>query len=172
MPGTPRCRTCRRFKAKPENTDVYGRKLVNAILSARFGEDARLTPIQGRDGGSDGETADANPNMEFVYDIEPTRSNNRLTEPPRPGRYLFQAKYHRTGEHRLSDLRSVAVREFKQSLIDDVLKRPDRQNVNYFILVTNISASADSIRKIDDVRSELSTNHERKAPFTCRRMVE
>ena len=25
MPGTPRCRTCRRFKAKPENTDVYGR---------------------------------------------------------------------------------------------------------------------------------------------------
>ena len=130
-------------------------RLVNAILSARFGEDARLTPIQGRDGGSDGETADANPNMEFVYDIEPTRSNNPLTEPPRPGRYLFQAKYHRTGEHRLSDLRSVAVREFKQSLIDDVLKRPDRQNVNYFILVTNISASADSIRKIDDVRSEL-----------------
>ena len=28
MPGTPRCRTCRRFKAKPENTDVYGRKLA------------------------------------------------------------------------------------------------------------------------------------------------
>ena len=29
MPGTPRCRTCRRFKAKPENTDVYGRKLAS-----------------------------------------------------------------------------------------------------------------------------------------------
>ena len=33
MPGTPRCRTCRRFKAKPENTDVYGRKLATFMLA-------------------------------------------------------------------------------------------------------------------------------------------
>ena len=31
--------------------------LVNAILTARFGEDARLTPLRGPDGGADGETA-------------------------------------------------------------------------------------------------------------------
>ena len=37
MPGTPRCRTCRRFKAKPENTDVYGRKLgATLVLAMRF----------------------------------------------------------------------------------------------------------------------------------------
>ena len=129
--------------------------LVNAILTARFGEDARLTPIQGKDGGTDGETAVANPHMEFVYGIKHKSSNNPLTEPPRPGRYLFQAKYHRTSEHRLSDLRSLAIREFKQALTADILKRSDRQNVNYFILVTNISGSSDALKKIDDIRSEL-----------------
>ena len=136
-------------------------RLVNTILIARFGEDARLTPIQGVDGGSDGETAADNPYMEFVCDIASSHSNNPLVEPPRPGRYLFQAKYHRTGEHRLADLRAVVVGEFKAALIDDVLHRPDRQDVNYFFLVTNVTASKDSLLKIDKIRSDfLQTKHQ------------
>ena len=135
-------------------------RLVNAILIARFGEDARLTPIQGADGGSDGETAAANPYMEFAGDLAPSHSNNPLVEPPRPGRYLFQAKYHRTGEQRLAELRAVVVGEFKAALTDDVLYRPDRKDVNYFFLVTNVTSSKDSLLKIDEIRSDsLQTQH-------------
>ena len=47
-------------------------RLVNAILTARFGEDARLTPLMGIDGGSDGETAPYNPNMEFKFEKNPS----------------------------------------------------------------------------------------------------
>lgn len=59
-------------------------RLVNALLTARFGEDARLTPLQGADGGSDGETATANPYMEFRYEVSSKHSNNPLIEAPRP----------------------------------------------------------------------------------------
>ena len=130
-------------------------RLVNTILTARFGEDARLTPIHGADGGSDGETATANPFLEFHYEFSSRHSNNPLVEPPRPGRYLFQVKYHRTGENRLSDLRSTVAGEFRKALVDEVVNRSDRQDVNYFFLVTNISSSKDSYRKIDHIRSEV-----------------
>ena len=130
-------------------------RLVNAILTARFGEDARVTPLQGRDGGSDGETAADNPYMEFILNSPHTNSNNPLVEPPRTGRYLFQAKYHRTGENRLSDLRSLVVREFKDALTNDVLNRSDRQDVNYFFVVTNVTTSYNSFQKIDDIRKKL-----------------
>ena len=134
-------------------------RLVNAILVARFGENARLTPLDGTDGGSDGETADGNPHMEFRYDSAVLSSHDPLIEPPRPGRYLFQAKYHRTGEQRLADLRSLVVREFKEALRDDVLRRQDRRNVNYFVLVTNVPASEGALRKMDAVRRALLRNH-------------
>ena len=134
-------------------------RLVNAILTARFGEDARLTPLQGTDGGSDGETAGENPHMEFRCDVTSSSSNDPLVEPPRPGRYLFQAKYHRTGEQRPSDLRTSVVREFKNALQDDVLARRDRDDVNYFFLVTNIRASESALRKVDEVRKELPRSH-------------
>ena len=42
MPGTPRCRTCRRFKAKPENTDVYGRKLGSFQMDPAAGHQVEL----------------------------------------------------------------------------------------------------------------------------------
>lgn len=130
-------------------------RLVNAILTARFGEDARLTPLQGTDGGSDGETAKANPYLEFRYTPSSEQSTNPLIEAPRPGRYLFQAKYHRTGERRLSELRSIVAGEFHNALNDEVLNRLNRDDVNYFFLVTNVSASKDSIRRIDEIRATL-----------------
>ena len=130
-------------------------RLVNAILIARFGEDARLTPIQGADGGSDGETAEGNPFFEFNCTTSPTEATHPLVEPPRPGRYIFQAKYHRTGDQRLSDLRSTVVNDFRTELTNNILKRTDRKNVNYFFLVTNLPASNEALKKIDDIRNEL-----------------
>ena len=130
-------------------------RLVNAFLIARFGENIRLTPLQGIDGGSDGETTPANPHMEFTIDNSSTYSNNPLVEPPRPGRYLFQVKYHRTGEKPLSELRSLVVREYKVALTNDVLKRSDRQDVNYFFLVTNVTSSNASYQKIDKIRRKI-----------------
>ena len=130
-------------------------RLVNAILTARFGEDARLTPLGGTDGGSDGETAPDNPNMVFNYEHAPAHSDDPLVEPPRPGRYLFQVKYHRTGDQRLSDTRTSVVAEFRTALRDLVLQRPDRQGVDFFFLVTNVTSSADAIRKTDKARATL-----------------
>lgn len=129
--------------------------LISAILVARYGENARVTPIQGKDGASDGETAPQNPFMEFECGESGIDTHSPLMERPRQGRYIFQVKYHQTGEHRLSDLRSKVVQEFKKSLQNDVLERTDRKNVNYFFLVTNISSSKDSIQKIDDIRRNL-----------------
>ncbi len=136
-------------------------RLVNAILTARFGEDARLTPLQGKDDGSDGEAGTDNPYMIFQHTGGKSPQSNPLIEPPRPGRYLFQAKYHRTGEQRLADIRTTVVREFRNALTQDVLKRRDRRNVNYFFLVTNVSASRDALRTLDEVRSNLLTNRDR-----------
>ena len=126
-------------------------RLVNSILTARFGEDIRLTPLRGPDGGSDGETAPNNPNMKFRNTRGHSSSNRSIATSPRPGRYLFQAKYHRTGEQRLSDLRRLVVREFERELQCSVLGRPDRRDVDYFFLVTNVPASKDALDKVDDV---------------------
>ena len=133
-------------------------RLVNAILIARFGEEARLTPIQGTDGGSDGETAPYNPYMEYHCIKTPPSSNNPLIEPPQPGRYLFQAKYHRTGEQRLSELRNQVVREFKDELQNAVLERPDRSDLNYFFVVTNVTASEASLAKVNTICIDLLKN--------------
>ena len=148
-----------RYDLNQLNDPKKFQRLVNAILVARFGENARLTPLEGTDGASDGETVDGNPYMEFQYDPASSSSHDPLVEPPQPGRYLFQAKYHRTGEQRLTDLRTLIVREFKEALRDDVLGREDRQNLNYFILVTNVPASNDALRKVDAVRNRLLRDH-------------
>ena len=133
-------------------------RLLNTILMARFGEDARLTPLRGTDGGSDGETASNNPNMEFRSTANLPRSGNPLIIPPRPGRYLFQAKYHPTGEQRLSELRALVTREFRKELKTSVLDRPDREDVNYFFLVTNVPSSKQAIDEVDKVRKRLLRN--------------
>ena len=129
--------------------------LVNAILTARFGEDARLNPLRGPDGGADGETAPFNPYLEFDSTKTSPTTTDPFLLPPRPGRYLFQAKYHRTGDERLSDLRTRVVHEFKHELTTAVLDHPERDDVNYFFLVTNLSSSKDAQRKVDEIRKDL-----------------
>ena len=130
-------------------------RLVNTFLTERFGEDARLTPLRGSDGGSDGETAPNNPYIDFRCSSDSPSSNGPYGQTRRPGRYLFQVKYHRTGEQRLSDVRALIVREFENELTENVLAKPDRGDVTYFFLITNVFASRDSIAKLDDVRKRL-----------------
>lgn len=135
-------------------------RLVSAILVARFGEDALLPPPRGPDGASDGETASNNPYMTFDATSERPVPTDPLVRPPRPGRYLFQVKYHRTGEQRISDLRATVVAEFKKELEEAVLRRPDRANVNYFFLVTNVPPSKDSLGKTENVICSLLKENE------------
>ena len=134
---------------------VKFQQLVNAILVARFGEDARLTPLRGPDGGSDGETAAGNPHMEFHCTTPPSSSRHPLLSPPRPGRYIFQAKYHPTGTQRLSDLRARVVQDFENELQNAVLRRSDRLDVTYFFVVTNVPASKSAFAQVDALRRHL-----------------
>ena len=129
-------------------------RLLNAILIARFGEDARLTPLRGPDGGSDGETAPSNPYMEFRHTDTVPRHMNHPLMPPRPGRYLFQAKYHPTGDQRPSDLRSLVIREFEDELTS-LLSHPDHKDTDYFFLVTNVPASKSRMEALDEIRRRL-----------------
>lgn len=130
-------------------------RLVNDILTARFGEDARLTPLRGPDGGSDGETAPNNPYMEFLVQDGSAPTSDALVEPPRPGRYLFQDKYHVTKDASIRSLRALVLREFKNTLTNDVLSRADRSDVNYFFLVTNVTSSRACLSDLDDIRKSV-----------------
>lgn len=138
---------------------VKFQQLVNVILLARFGEDARLTPLRGQDGGRDGETAPNNPYFEFKV----TKSNplpGDIFVPPRKGRYLFQVKHHRTTDKRISDIRQAVVSDFAKEMQNNVLKREGSQRVNYFILITNVPSSRDALEKIDYVRFKFQRNNE------------
>jgi len=90
-------------------------RLINTILVARLGEDARLTPLRGQDGGRDGETAPGNPYFEFQVGDKSRESQGPFL-PPRVGRYLFQVKHHRTSEGQLSEARRVVIAEFAKEL--------------------------------------------------------
>ena len=138
---------------------VKFQRLVNILLLARFGEDARLTPLRGQDGGRDGETAPDNPYFEFQVTKPKPLPENFFT-PPRKGRYLFQVKYHRTTDKRISDVRQAVVTDFVAELQKNVLKRKGSQRVNYFILITNVPSSRDALKKIDNEKLRLLNNTE------------
>lgn len=130
-------------------------RLVNSILNARFGEDTRLTPLRGADGGRDAETAPGNPYFEYQIDHVRPLTNTIIT-PPREGRYLFQVKHHRTGETRISDVRQSVLSDFEQELKKNVLNRTGNEQVNYFFLITNVSSSKDSLERLDQKRYTLN----------------
>jgi len=136
---------------------VKFQRLINAILVARFGEDARLTPLRGQDGGRDGETAPRNPYFEFQVS-ETMSMPQDIFQPPRKGRYLFQVKHHRTTDRRLSDARQAVVADFEKELKINVLKREGHERVNYFFLITNVPSSKDTLDKLDRIRNKLLGN--------------
>lgn len=133
---------------------VTFQRLINAILLARFGEDLRITPLRGRDGGRDCETAPLNPYFEFQVGSEPSLPRELLSS-IRPGRYLFQVKHHRTSEGKLADIRNTVISDFASELRSNVLSREGDERVNYFFLVTNVPTSEKALADIDRVRSKL-----------------
>jgi NACHT domain len=128
-------------------------RLLNSVLVSRLGEDARLTPLRGADGGRDGETAAGNPF--FEYQVNAVPQTPALSVPPRAGRYLFQVKHHRTIDTRASDARKVVIADFEKELKKNVLSRVGSERVNYFFLVTNVPSSKDSIEGVDKARTKL-----------------
>ena len=132
---------------------VSFQRLINGILVARFGEDVRLTPLRGSDGGRDGETAPDNPFCNYEVNVD-EQSAVKGT-PVRLGRYLFQVKHHRTIDTRLSDARRAVISDFEAEIKSNVLSRTGSDQVNYFILITNVPSSEDALGKLDGKRKEL-----------------
>src|SRR5258708_11100955 len=129
-------------------------RLINSILTARYGEHARLTPLHGTDGGRDGETAPYNPYFEFqVHDVGVPHIG--IVLPPQKGRYLFQVKYHLTINTRLSDARRTVLSEFEEELKNNVLNRQGQEQVNYFFLITNVPSSQKALAEVDKRAVEL-----------------
>jgi len=128
-------------------------RLINAILTARFGEGIRLTPLRGADGGKDSETAPGNPY--FRFEIATELPAKGLNSPVALGRYLFQVKHHRTVDLRLSDARKTVVSDFQTELKKNVISRLGDERVNYFFLITNVPSSREAIESIDQVRQGL-----------------
>jgi len=129
-------------------------RLVNTILLNRFGEDARLTPLRGADGGRDGETAPGNPFVEYLV-VPAGHTPTHIFSPPRAGRHLFQVKHHSTIDISITETRRRVVADFRNELTCNVLPRVGPERVNYFFLITNVPASKEAQTAIDDLRTEL-----------------
>lgn len=135
---------------------VKFQQLINAILIAKYGDDIRLTPLRGSDGGRDGETAPNNPFTPFIFDLSHhARGMGDENFPYRPGRFMFQVKHHDTSMGRISDLRSTVVSEFEDELNTNVIGKKGGNRVNYFFLITNVTASENAIERIDAHRRKL-----------------
>jgi hypothetical protein len=96
-----------------DNVEPTGfQRLVNALLTNRFGEEIRLLPLRGTDGGRDAETALPTHPVEFVVDksmfLAPAVSL-------KPGRHLFQVKHHRMTDRPSAAVRTTVVRTLKGS---------------------------------------------------------
>jgi NACHT domain len=125
-------------------------RLINVLLTARYGESVRLLPLRGADGGRDAETAPTPTLFEVIAEKPQFLTSG---SPLKPGRYLFQVKHHRTTDRPGSEVRSAVVSDFEKELSSNVLNRADP--VNYFFLITNVPSSKDSISRVDEKRMQL-----------------
>jgi hypothetical protein len=136
-----------------DNLDPIGfQRLINSLLTSRYGEAIRLLPLRGSDGGRDAETPPHVDRLDFIIDRETSLAPHLFLK---PGRYRFQVKHHRMADHSGTSVRSTVINEFEQELQANVLNQHEAQDVNYFFLVTNVSSSKDAITKIDEKRKEL-----------------
>lgn len=125
-------------------------RLVNAILVARFGEALRAQPLYGADGGQDA-IADV-----ATYEAVAAGANPLVvgfTQPPRPGRYIFQAKHHRTINADLPAVRHRVITEFQGELKKNVLPRANK--VDHFILITNVPTTEITEQRVAEIRKRL-----------------
>lgn len=127
-------------------------RLINSILVSKYGDSIRLTPLRGKDGGKDGETASGNPFWEYHNEL-PQESRDAV--PTGKGRYIFQVKHHRTSDTRSGDARNLVISDFANELKKNVINRKGNERVNYFFLLTNVASSKEAIENVDKKRSEI-----------------
>lgn len=139
-----------------ELSPVAFQRLINAILSLKYGSYIRLTPLRGSDGGRDAEIAPES--FYFEVQVNADVPANEVSAPPRRGRYLFQVKHHKTSDTRITDARRTVLSDFEEELTKNILSRTGTDAVNYFYLLTNVPASEDSIAKVDKKRGQLLQN--------------
>lgn len=93
-------------------------RLVGAVLVARFGEAVRLGPLRGKDGGRDAEATVAGEDLEiWTADVSTPVDPTNL----RPGRYMFQAKFHRTLDSPLASARSSVISDLSREVNKNVI---------------------------------------------------
>jgi hypothetical protein len=130
-------------------------RLINGLLSARYGEDFRFSPLRGKDGGRDAETAPLTKPVQVDVKTSPLWPFRGHLN---PGRYFFQVKHHRMADRQPSAIRTIVIEEFERELMTNVLNRDSSDRVNYFFLVTNVPASKEAISRVDEKRKELLIN--------------
>jgi hypothetical protein len=124
-------------------------RLVNAILTARFGEPIRLFPLRGTDGGRDAELPQGG-----VFELKGRRRLPRTTQ-KLTGPAVFQVKHHRTLDGPLQASRATVVSDFDAELRQNILPRSAETGIKCFFLITNVPASKDAFDRIDQKRKEL-----------------
>ena len=133
---------------------VSFQRLVNAVLTARYGDLLRVTPIRGSDGGRDAEILAEHPMIGSLLTIDATKIDEK-SEQKGSGMYLFQVKHHRLGDRRIADVRQAVVTDFENEIKRNVLSRSGDRRVDYFFLITNVPCSAEALKKLDALRAKL-----------------
>jgi hypothetical protein len=128
---------------------VNFQRLINAILTARYGDPVRLSPLRGRDGGRDAELPDAS-----AFHLRPTPHHSGLPS-LNDGLAVFQVKHHRTLEGPLTAARAAVIADFTREFVENVLPRLETEPIRHFFLVTNVPASHESLEKVEQKRDEL-----------------
>lgn len=128
-------------------------RLINSLLVARFGEQVRLLPLRGKDGGRDAEMAPEG--VQFLLDVTRPLSFGGSALKLATGRYLFQVKHHRTIDSPVASVRNVVVSDFEKEMRENVLGRTGTDAINCFFLVTNVPSSKEAIEKVDRSKAEL-----------------
>ena len=114
-------------------------RLLNVLLTARYGMNCRLLPLRGADGGRDAE-------------VLPADSFYEATESRR--RYIFQIKHHRT-EHGVTSARARVIEDLRRELAENVMRLAVQDEPTSFFLVTNVPASKQAWDAVETIRSEI-----------------
>ena len=130
-------------------------RLINAILVARFGENVRLMPLRGSDGGRDAESDPLNRCFEVTITV--SNKQRKSVRQVRNGHYLFQVKHHNLIDASLKEARRRVIADFKDELMKNVLPRSGEDKVDYFYLITNVPASKDALAKLHEQRRSVSS---------------
>jgi hypothetical protein len=90
-------------------------RLVNGVLVATFNGGLRLMPLRGKDGGRDAEAVAEEPE-EIIFAVDRAAGATDVRARMKPGRYMFQVKFHRTADGPLSTVRHAVVADLAREV--------------------------------------------------------